>query len=201
VGYFAQIGLDLFALFSLSEHLVFGMQGVPDLLGFVAIAVITGAVSYTLESRRVAQQSSSDTERKSFAPEFLVGFLIGGIVSSLIRFPHQWWLSVASAAFILLWFWLTNAQKSKFERRAMLVGGVLFGMPLLAFGIGYAKANAPKEGWAWSITPTTILMADGPSISGRVLRSGERGLLFLNALDGTVQFKRWDNIRGIDLEK
>ena len=32
VGYFARIGLDFFPLFSLTEHLMFGMAGIPYLL-------------------------------------------------------------------------------------------------------------------------------------------------------------------------
>ena len=201
VGYFARIGFDLFPLFSLSEHLVFAMQGVPDLLGFVAAALITGAVAYTLERKAVAKPRSSETQRKSSSAAFLVGLLIGGGVASVVRFPNQWWLILAQFAYLGVWIWLTESAESQSARRIMMVGGLAFGMVLLAFGIGYAKAHAPEEGWSWSISPATISLTDGPSISGRVLRSGERGLLILNALDGTVHFRRWDNVRGIELEE
>ena len=43
--------------------------------------------------------------------------------------------------------------------------------------------------------------AIGPSICGRVLRSGERGLLLSNALNGTIQFRPWDTIKGIEIDE
>ena len=54
VGYFLRSGFDLFPLFSLSEHFVCAMQGVPDLLWFVAALLISAAVAYTLNSRSTA---------------------------------------------------------------------------------------------------------------------------------------------------
>ena len=75
---------------------------------------------------------------------------------------------------------------------------------LAAFAEGYAIGavvlNPKDAGPLWHKTSlSTISLVDGPSISGRVLRSGERGVLVFDALDGSVQFKRWEEIRGIDL--
>jgi hypothetical protein len=41
-------------------------------------------------------------------------------------------------------------------------------------------------------------LENGPPLSGRILSAGERGLLLFNTLDGSIQLKRWNNVRGIE---
>jgi hypothetical protein len=197
VGYFARIGLDLFPLFSLSEHLVFGMQGIPEAVVVLTFGLIPFAIAYTL--RRTVGESG-----KPFPKEFFIGLvvgsLIGGALTMWVFSPHLIWLYLGQVAYIGLAFWLISSQKTWSEQLTMLVGAIALGLVLLAFAFGYARAHVPEEGSA-SINPATISLTDGPLICGRVLRSGERGLLLRNALNGTIHFRRWDDIRAIEVEE
>lgn len=61
VGYFARIGLDFFPLFSLTEHLMFGMAGIPYLLIALVFLYFVVAINAVLAGRR------NPTERASRA--------------------------------------------------------------------------------------------------------------------------------------
>ena len=69
-------------------------------------------------------------------------------------------------------------------------------MLFLAFGLGFAQSWPVTGEVVWS----TIMLNDGPPISGRVLRAGERGLLFFNAQDQSVEFRPWDQIKRIKVK-
>jgi hypothetical protein len=185
VGFFTRIGFDLFSLFSLSEHLVFAMQAVPDLLFFVttlSVVLIVAARSYK-------------PQREGFHlfPIIAGGFLFAVGLAISVRYSAAIWIGAAISYFgvfyVLIWGRSIPIQ----------IGSMAVWMIFFAFALGNFRAN-PDLAWPL-VHPATISLTDGPPISGRVLRSGERGLLIFNSLDETVQFKRWDDIRGIVLEK
>jgi hypothetical protein len=73
--------------------------------------------------------------------------------------------------------------------------GMFLLLALLAFFYGFVAARGY---WPGSQRTATISLRDGPSLTGRILASGERGLLILNTVEGAVQLKRWDEVRDID---
>jgi hypothetical protein len=190
-GYFARIGLDFFPLFSLTEHIMFGMEGIPYLLIFLVLLYFMIAVG-SFRRRTPAELGA-----------VAVGLAIGGVVW-LVLYPGAWpsaALGFVAALMVGLWTFVEGQRKA-----LAIVAGNLVVWLLTAFTWGYWIAagvlnlgDAPL--WLrWSPVPTlTISLSDGPPLIGRVLRSGEQGLLVFNAPDGSIQFKRWDDVRGIDL--
>jgi hypothetical protein len=195
VGYFTRIGLDLFPLFSLSEHLVFAMEGVPYLIGLLVPTIIAMAVAYTAVT---IKRPTPETHRKG--SWVFVGFFLAAGVTTIVLYPGPGaWLWGSSLVYMGLLAALTEFADIAGGRPLSLIvmnAGILVLVVLLAFGLGYVTAK-PEEAWPWSVGPATISLTDGPPITGRVLRSGERGLLIFNA-QGTIELRRWDKIRGVE---
>jgi hypothetical protein len=199
VGYFARIGLQLFTLFSLSEHLVFAMEGTPSLISAVVAGCIAMAGVYIAE--RIERPSQQKHSKRTWT---ILGVSVGAgavwVLLGVLLYPGLWLFGLLLLCFGLL-IGLTEFAEIAGGRSLQLIvmnGGSLLLMVVLAFATGYAKAIdhvQPTSGFA----PATISLNDGPPISGRVMRSGERGVLIFDTLDGTVKLKRWDQVRDIEL--
>jgi hypothetical protein len=174
------------------------LQGVPDLLIVLTLLSFSGAIGYVIGRR--TGEAGKPFPKGVFIGAF-IGSVFGGAVQTIFLFPNLFWLFAWQTVYIAVWLWLIWAAKAWSEQPVMIFGGLALGVVLLAFGLGYARAHAPEEGWKWAITPATISLKDGPSICGRVLRSGERGVLMSNLLDGTIQFRPWDKIQSIEVEE
>lgn len=200
-GYFNRIGVDFFPLFSLTEHLMFGMEGIPYLLVTLALLYFAVAISVAL-TRRSDPAERARVERQ-FNGVLAISFALGG-VGSLFLYPGAWpnaALCFVGALMLGLWSLVEGSL-----RVVVIIAGNFVIWMLAAFAAGYwigagvlNPRDAPVWQWLSAVPKTTISLTDGPPLSGRVLRSGERGLLVFNTLDGSIQFKRWQDVRGIDL--
>jgi hypothetical protein len=64
VGYFAGIGLELFPLFTLSEHLVFAMEAIPALMVLIAAFMWLGFFLFSRAFRRAYGANAGVVIRK-----------------------------------------------------------------------------------------------------------------------------------------
>ncbi len=199
-GYFTRIGSDFFPLFSLIEHLMFGMRGIPYLLVILVLSYF--ALVTTLRARPGDAAERQRAEKQYYG--FLAAvFVISGI-GSLFLYPGAWPnAALCFVAALMLWLW--TLVEGPVKAPAIIAANFLMWL-VASFAAGYWMAagmlnprDAPIWQW-WSAVPvTTILLNDGPPLSGRILGAGERGLLLFNTIDGSIQLKRWDAVRGIEL--
>ena len=202
VGWFSRIGSDFFSLFSLTEHLGFGMEGIPYLLlGLMLLYfIVAGSI---LASHRL--DATARDKSAAFARHFTEIFFIGGGVIYFLVYPDLWPAGVLFIFVGLMYVAAHMTEGSPGRVTILLVGGfvtVLLSAFAQGWAIGAVVLNPKDAGPLWPKTPSsTILLVDGPSISGRVLRSGERGLLVFDDVERSILFKRWEEVRAIDLSK
>jgi len=194
VGFFSGFNIQYFTFFTLSEHIVFALEVLPTAL--------LGAFGLGLIIYFVRRRGTSSDARGIFA------FIGGGALTSLICavvFIH-FGASVATSIGLSIGsvFLLFTAILPS------LMGRLLSGCAsavIAAYFIGHATADKylyPNAGplkilgrLSTSITTTIETKSDG-AVEARLLRSGDRGVLFYNEKTKQVTLLRWDEIKQIN---
>jgi len=132
VGYFARIGLDFFPLFSLTEHLMFGMAGIPYLIAiFVSLYFVILGNAFRASRLKPAERAQAEGR---FNRGLAVGFLIAG-VWRLIFHPGVWpnaALAFITALMLELWTSVEGHLKA-----FAIIGGNFVIWLLASFAMGY----------------------------------------------------------------
>ena len=213
VGFFYAINPGFFTFFSVTEHLVFALQALPFAL-IPALWVLTMAMMLFIGDRIILKTRQelieqvpkmSPDERATMLQKATKkirltnwGFLVTVVINLalavfLIRIgSYAMALAAVFACFwVFLFDWPLNSMP--FERR-LLFGvvclSVLWGM---AFALGYERGEAvinsePRE--------TVTIGDDG--IPSRLVRVGERGVLFVVSNEKKTRFARWDDVKSIE---
>lgn len=190
VGFFYGLDINYFTLFSLSEHIVFALEALP-----LALLAAFGLLIFSIENTEssFAFREEDIANRPSLK-------LIGMIAASVI-----WVLGlVATVYFLLLSIFIfitigcgalvmvTRAPSVLQRAWALSVFGVL-AILSVTLALGYDSAQAIRDN---PIPVNTILLTDG-ELSGRVIRMGERGVLFWQTGTRRLKVIRWDLVKEI----
>jgi hypothetical protein len=210
VGFFAGINIDFFTFFTLSEHLLFALQAIP-LAAFTAYSAggfflgswIGAKNTDTLLAKL---QAEPDLEkRQALAAPYLArvsrfdrwrskivicAFAMAGISLGVGSYVSAFATAVTAILIMLKKDW-TDLQK--LDRKAVAFGASLF-ILVLAFLTGYERAGHILK---TKIASENILI-DDKITPARIIRSGERGVLFLSIDTKKLRFIRWDAIKQIE---
>jgi hypothetical protein len=196
VGYFFGIDINFFTLFSLSEHIVFSFEALPFTLIFAATLVV-GNATWKLgrEHERKARESNEKAVRAPRLSARFVDVSTMAIFCGMTIFSYwQGWYSgaVFSALCALVTVLITGWPRLFFNMFTMTVFGV-FAVFAVTFALGYESA----QHYITAIAPTHIIEFDSTKQSGKLIRAGDRGLLFLDSATKQIGLVRWDGIKRI----
>ena len=74
VGYFAGIDINLFTLFSVTEHVLFALQAAPP--AFVAAILIVAIIGSRVDVALGLKITEARKSRRRYAPYVLIGFVV-----------------------------------------------------------------------------------------------------------------------------
>jgi hypothetical protein len=191
LGYFSGIDINLFTLFSLSEHISFSIEATPIVfvVMFVMLAIATAG------GRISSIQSKIETMNEQMLGDGTLRALLlsAGIALALIK--HFWPEYIFAITFgglaitsILLLAARPKILKSQFNQLLMMTFAILFGV----FCLGHFFAQSYiTDGHIYQRIETTTGKMDG-----KLIRSGDRGMLFVDTASNVV-FIKWDEITRI----
>ncbi|MBR0828995.1 hypothetical protein JQ596_26010 [Bradyrhizobium manausense] len=212
VGFFAGVGIGYFSFFSLSEHLVFALQSLPFAIPPVAVLLFwftTGWYSYRLGFHDATISSGDTNPRVS---------KLGSLIRSCVEYvtPRPWlqrlyaatmilvifveaWVGQYAVGFLLvgLFVYMLNAPALHVAwkgRSPFLMVTCAFAALVLSFVIGAQRAHSIINSQSASET----IGADDKLIPARLIRGGDKGILFFSMDTKRVRFLRWDAIKQIE---
>jgi hypothetical protein len=215
VGFFLGIDINYFTFFSLAEHIVFALQALPfALLGaFYCLCNLTVYnLGYKAGQKRAQNQSllgdraaspanavralrrAAKIADRSF--EFAIKlflfeiFIILALGLSVYRnnFSNELLLSLSFLAIFTVR--LVSSNYFNQLERILYVSVFMFALSIF-FGWIQSRHNL-------SFTQATSVMStESGEILGRLIRSGDRGLLYLDVNNQNVVFYKWDTIKSV----
>ncbi|MCP3408815.1 hypothetical protein [Bradyrhizobium sp. CCGB01] len=184
VGYFYGVDIAFFTLFSIAEHIVFALQAAPVALGLAVLLMLT--VRSKLDV--VAGQKIAALGRKSNIWVNLTVLAISGITVGL----GIYYRLAGMAAGMLIGAFLTLTRFIPFEQRTVYsVSAIL--VIVSAFAMGHDNARAHLL--SGEITHTIQTEKELAAMSVKIIRSGERGVLFYEPKTKQLGLVRWDAVK------
>lgn len=206
VGFFWGLEINYFSFFSLTEHIVFAIEALPLALA-VSFAVTVQFVLASVFGQRhkeTAERATSALDlpkqlewyNKSIA-RTKRAMLVGGVFS-LASLVVGWFvgvpLSVLALNFCLVlyalgFYFYSNILSSPF----FIANYVGIGSLLVTFAAGVDVQE-------WFVRRGKIVHAislENSELTGRVVRAGERGVLFFNPGSREISFVRWDAVKRV----
>jgi hypothetical protein len=187
VGYFWGTDINFFSVFSISEHITFAVQVLPAAIIFAAIGLWMAALaSYGLQLwndypdlRKKWRRSS---RRLALASVFVVipSFFLGWPASTII------YIGIWGAVAVSLALGLRRTP-------TILLPFALIVMLLVAFGFGLDTAAQYRS---WKSFNHVVSTSNG-ALEAKIIRSGERGVLFYSAPNNELRLLPWNEIKGL----
>jgi hypothetical protein len=195
VGYFYGIDVKLFTLFSVSEHIVFALEATPFALAaaiVVAAFVGTGVDRTVGLAVYVAGQKIQKRKTKLYIDVTLIAAVII-LIGAVIYFRKLWVAaSLVSGMSVALLRILPLANRTIY-----LVAGAL--VIICAFGMGHDFARS----YVLHGPTTHSIQLENETLSVKLIRSGDRGLLYYEPKSKQLSFLRWEAVKRLtssDLE-
>ena len=191
LGYFSGIDINLFTLFSLSEHIMFSIEATPVvfavMFAMLAIATAGGGIS--------SIQSKIETLEEPIVGYGFLGsfFLLATVTLALTKqfWPEHRWtvaLVILAVGSILLIAGRPKILRSQSNQLLIVTFAILFGV----FCLGHFLAQSYiADGQIFQRIETTTGKMDG-----KLIRSGDRGMLFVDTASN-IAFIKWDEITRI----
>lgn|GEM_PF-6991079 len=199
VGYYYGIDIRYFTLFSVGEHVVSAIEFLPKALSIGVVPMLLAlALDYVPPNR------NRGIKRAGWISIFMLDkatplsgnqyfwYSVGFFVWSMLMFwrnPATYGLSGIALSLVFIICWLTLNQPS-FSARAVPVA---VSSVLLAFAYGFDAGSHYRQSDAYGYTVST----ERAELRARIVRSGERGLLFFQAPLNNLRFLPWSEIKGL----
>jgi hypothetical protein len=195
VGYFGGLDIEFFSFFSLSEHIVFALRAFPPA---VVVACLIGA-AMPFQSRYLDDLRQLERRKK-------LGLISICALAMLLLWGAAAALSGAGvinlgdmAAFLTVILIMLAIMLDRLVTRTLVVCAAV---TIVSFAAGYESAKnilAPKPHVRFvQFTGTTVIdTARDGALEVRLIRSGDRGVLFFDLKSRQVTFIRWDEIKKI----
>jgi len=206
VGSFYALDISLFTLFSLSEHILFALEALPIA---IAILLIITVLLPAMLSRQPAIQPAKPSSPlvalawwKKLLVIVIVVLLFGVLLGGLAVMIYDMWkrnpIVLAVALLVTLPPIVGNFvihpkfKQLYFSAVALLVCLVLSFSFGLAFNLGILTNSLPVT--------TVKLRNKQDTVNGRIIRSGDRGVLVYEREANLVRFIPWEGISSIEIE-
>ena len=207
VGYFWGVDINFFTLFSLSEHLVFAVQAAPLAL-LILVGMYVAIDLPPLPIRRVGirwalrAQSQRSRRFRTFRNLAIAAPYLGVFVAVLAYYflGHPRMALWFGATLVLMG--ATNLMEREYRRFAIVIAAVLAGS-LASILIGHFMGNSyvqPERYFSESDllklhgTDHELTLKLAYPLRIRVIRSGERGLLYFEPMTRRISFRQWSEI-------
>lgn len=187
VGYFNGFGIRFFSFFSLSEHIVFALSAFPEALVF---AFGIGVISHY----RIPLTRGLKAHRAS------IWIMIGAVVllnGLFLLFGA--YVAVAGTFISAMFIAFSISIKDVVIRMVFVAAAAL----LLAYVVGYEASRSylyPTflENYLFNQPRSTIVeTTTAGKIEAKLIRSGDRELLFFDVKAKQVILLRWDEIKAV----
>jgi hypothetical protein len=203
VGYFLGLDLNYFTLFSLSEHILFAFEALP--LAFVLFGMFIPWYAPLFAPRETGVASDDPTinlvasEQKSLWSRIVnwihskyvleIGTVLFALVSEYFFEGRGTVVSIVLLAILLIrrsaiWFVANPVVAASYAAICLMV---------LVNAVGYDIAKTYVKG----DTPLESASIDNVERHGRLIRAGERGILFYDTGTHDVSFFKWDAVKWI----
>jgi hypothetical protein len=195
VGYFLKIGGGSFGLFSLAEHITFAIQALPAAIAVTIFAAL-GVFAKFVDSSLVKKPRSVLIR--------ILGYVATVIVALGIFFwfsPGDLDLGLVILSFLVAGplFFFVEAPPQILKKWIVNYVGILC-LFVLAFGFGFESARTQMQ----SHRPLSAIRVGEKGketeteIKVRILRTGERGVLYFDPVAQGFGFLLWDSVKRID---
>jgi hypothetical protein len=206
-GYFSALNLSFFTLFSLSEHILFAIQAFPIALVFILLGLIVGGILLNFPSLLKSPQPAPPSKQLRGVPLVIavavVTMIIIGVISvfAYLLYSTPILTPLTIEAFIIFggWTFINDPYRGLFTAAAV----VAF-LLTLSFFVGYGAAAsatiATPSDSIFKLETGTINLKNGELITGRIIRSGDHGVLIYDPKSDRLRFILSDGIRSIDAQ-
>jgi uncharacterized membrane protein YhaH (DUF805 family) len=120
----------------------------------------------------------------------LIAFTLFGLIDLYTNTPEALVIIVVAAG-CSIGFFLTPPRL----RRTVIISISMLMSLTVSFVFGFTSGRT----YFGAESPNIIKLKSGPPISGRIIRSGERGVLFYDPAEKKIRFELWDAISSIEL--
>jgi hypothetical protein len=197
VGFFFVIKGGSFGIFTIAEHITFALQALP--VAFVLAIAIVGMMAEHHRVPRLVYMPPK--QRRRLAQGMLVFSLIMNVFMGVLIYRY------ARSATVLLPLWIISGftvvllpTPELIKRRIM---SVIFGFTLsFATAFGFGVDIARYELWSQLPLNKITIGEKGKDaeteVAARIIRSGERGVLYYDPKLAQFGLVPWDSIKRID---
>jgi hypothetical protein len=200
IGFFFGVDLDLFTLFSLAEHLLYGLRILPVTLA-LALAIIFFS-GQNIEDR-IAEEQLLKTGRwrrvevtTISAKDKLLGIMAAVAVVAVAYFTMErnvYWQGVGAA--IVAASIVYRSFSVAFRQRNVWIPYVAVCMSIMAFVLGVDRGEADVT--ADKVTDLVYATGEPNCYSAHIVRSGDAGLLFVDLPSKHLTFLKKDGLKKI----
>jgi hypothetical protein len=187
VGYFSGIDINLFSIFTISEHLVFALEALP--LGVVLAIGAFIAIRFNEQIDRIVEEKLDSLKLWSLLVWVLIlliftcGFLI---IAYDYGFLQTCLVVMAAGALHAIW---------QFRPPKLL--SILFWNGVIVFGLAYSLGYDISRDYVRSSNPDQVIQTQDVETNVLLIRSGDKGVLFYNPKNKSIELMRWDAIKKI----
>ena len=203
VGYFYGVGINYFTLFSLSEHLVFALEALPLALALAALIVASIAVYDGVRIQTWVNDLNARILGSTKADEIKLKPIV---MRNLVRKDVLYWIFDAAA--VGFWIYMRAwaiATLTSFVLIAFFVSDLWFQVVLsrrvlMAYGCVMVLCTSFVAGYDWGSNAIETKRAQdtievtGSFIRGKILRSGDRGILAYSPDSSEIKLVPWSEI-------
>ena len=187
VGYFIWLDFDLFNVFSVSEHIAFAMQLVPFIVGASVVMITCSIAEANLK------QGKKNNRAELY---FLLGLVIivfgAACYYSFVQTFFMAFGIVVGFVAILIVILIMTLPRDFFEHNILVISAAtLLVIGSLVLGVDTARQQQNSKTYRY------LIETNKTELFGRVLRSGERGLLILEESSQAIMLIPWKEIKTI----
>jgi hypothetical protein len=199
VGFFYGIDIDIFTFFSLSEHILFSIQWLPLSLVLFFVGVIVTASIWFQATLPMKFAKNLIFIRYRYAVA-LASFSICVIFLYYVYTKYElvnFVIVFTYATICLIVAEVVVSPRVSYATKATIVAmsvyilvlGAAFG---LGFGFGWFRSHENNR------FNDKIITKDGEEL-GRIIRAGEKGILYLSAPNNKKVFIKWEELKEVIL--
>jgi hypothetical protein len=196
VGYFWAIDINMFTLFSLSEHLVFAAQAIPIVLFVSVFGVLLVAISsWMLTSNGNKESTSRSVGRKfKWLSIFWYSYMT---IAIIVTYLLGLWTYLYFNSFILFIGIVFDLLPRSFIVHVFAHARLSFGIAcaVVLFSLVLAAGHSMAANYIadYKNFRHVVQLKNQSEVSGRIVRSGDRGVLMVDA-EGGIRFIRMDGV-------
>jgi hypothetical protein len=189
VGYFYGLDLSFFSFFSLTEHIVFAIEALP--------LALTVAIVFSLYATNLVVPWNKFVTGKRFydSKHFLLALCIV-LISILIILLYIAYIRFGVLFLITSILMCITGFIVKFSQSRIISTILTSTLALLAASF-FCGALLGVNSLHPSPYKYVVTNNNNEAISAKIIRSGDKGVLYFDRKDKTLVFERWEGIREI----